>query len=104
MSYLTSSTSVVSFNLYLLVTAPVFESYHLHVALQFADAGSLALGGAHVAQVMDGDGGTDAGVQLSDCGGRRQESDWLFVCGCDPGSDWPLRWTDRCAARRTLCR
>lgn len=42
--------------------------YHLHVALQFADAGSLALGGAHVAQVMDGDGRTDAGVELSNCG------------------------------------
>lgn len=45
-------------------------SYHLHVALQFADAGSLALGGAHVAQVMDGDGGTGAGIHLSTCGRR----------------------------------
>lgn len=53
-----------------MIIARVFESYHLHVALQLADAGSLALGGAHVAKVMDGDGGTDAGVQLSDCGGR----------------------------------
>lgn len=42
--------------------------YHLHVDLQLADAGPLALGGAHVAQVMDGEGGTDAGVQLPDCG------------------------------------
>lgn len=63
-------TSVASFNRDLVIIARVFESYHLHVALQLADAGSLALGGAHVAQVMDGDGGTDAGVQLSDCGGR----------------------------------
>jgi len=40
-------------------------TYHLHVALQFADAGSLALGGADVAQVMDGDGGADSDVHPS---------------------------------------
>lgn len=47
-------------------------SYHLHVALQLADARPLALGGAHVAQVMDGDGGADAGIQLSHCGGENK--------------------------------
>lgn len=43
------------------------SSYHFHVTLQLADAGSLALGGAHVTEVVDGDGRTDTGVQLSDC-------------------------------------
>lgn len=37
-------------------------SYHLHVALQLADARPLALRGAYVAELMDGDGGADAGV------------------------------------------
>lgn len=46
-------------------TARPSVAYHLHVALQFADPGPLALGGAHVAKVMDGDGGTDTGVHLS---------------------------------------
>lgn len=37
-------------------------SYQLHVALQLADAGPLALCGAYVTEVMDGDGRADAGV------------------------------------------
>ncbi len=53
----------------------VLASYHLHVALQFADARSLALGGAHVAEEMDGDGRTNACIDVSDCGGgQRSES------------------------------
>lgn len=50
------------------------KSHHFHVTLQLADTGSLALGGAHVAQVMDGDGGTDAGIQLPDCQRNEPES------------------------------
>lgn len=60
--------------LILMLKAKVLECpppYQLHVALQLANAGPLALGGAHVAEVMDGDGGAGAGVQLSDCGVRR---------------------------------
>lgn len=81
------------------------ESHHFHVALQLADAGSLALGGAHVAQVVDGDGRTDAGIQLSDCmqGGKKPRLQPLCgergsggVAGCC----W-RGWTDRCAAPQT---
>lgn len=49
------------------------NSHHFHITLQLADTGPLALGGAHVTQVMDGDGRTDTGIQLSDC--QRKEPD-----------------------------
>ena len=66
------------------VKLPASASYHLHVALQFADARSLALGGAHVAQVMDGDGRTDAGFHLSHCGAGNVDTQgfihvWFFL-------------------------
>lgn len=43
----------------------MFQSYHLHLALQFADASSLALSGTNVAQVVNGDGRTDADIHVS---------------------------------------
>lgn len=82
--------------------AAVSASYHLDIALQLADARSLALGGAHVSQVVDGDGRTDAVVSLSDCRGsqtRTINSETLIYSFSANGGP-----TDRCAPRQTLSR